>query len=114
MTNPSTLTKEIFTKLNEEHGGRLKPLRASGVDIVVRPLTRGEFDKLSSTLSRARAQGESLSAPSANAIRECLVYPSVEAFNAQLELKPGLALVFSEKLIEMAGANEEAEEITFL
>jgi len=107
------ITKEQFDSLNAEKGGNLKAFAASGAQVILRPMTRDEYDKLTMKLSRARNKDESLSLPMANAVRESLVFPSVEAFNALLEQKPALAMVFGEKLVAMAGAEEEAVELTF-
>lgn len=112
------LTKDEFTQKNTEHSGRLKILSATvdgqDIDIIVRPMTRAEYDKSQQDGRRVVRENTSVQVLYANTVRTCLVAPSVDEFNAALEKYPAIAAIFADKLGEMAGAEAEVREKTFL
>lgn len=109
-----TLNKETLQQLQTEHGNDIMPLQKSGVQVVLRPMTRPEFDRLMDQSAKSRSRDEVPTIHMNNAVRECLLFPTVDEFNAALNKTPGVGIAFASKLIERAGADGEAEEITFL
>lgn len=108
------LTKEEFTEKNAQHAGRLKILSMAGVDVIVRPLTRAEYDRFVQDGAKARQRGDSLSPLYANTVRSALIAPDTATFDHDLNRLPALAEGFVEELLKLAGVTEKVEEKAFL
>lgn len=107
------LTKEIFDGLKQEHSEAF-PLRKGDVEVVLRPMTKQEFERFLDQSAKSRSRDEVPTVHMNNAVRDCLLFPSVDEFNAALNKTPGIGMAFCNKLLEKAGADSEAEEIAFL
>lgn len=112
------MTKEQYLAALADNGGRLKILSLSmpgeEVDVIVRPMRRAEFEKLQNQLLTARQRGDNISTLTNNAVRDCVLAPDTATFNAQLDSYPALGQAIGDKLMEMAGADAEVREKTFL
>lgn len=112
------LTKDEFTQKNAEHAGRLKILSVTigdeDVDVIVRPMSRAEYQKTQEDGRRAVRDGTSVHTVYANTVRACLVAPSREQFNEALERYPAIGAVFADKLGELAGSEAAVREKSFL
>lgn len=108
------LTKEEFTEKNATHAGRLKILSMAGVDVIVRPLSRAEYDRFLQDGAKARQRGDSMSVVYANTVRGCLIAPDAATFDHELNRLPALAEGFTEELLKLAGVTEKVEEKAFL
>ncbi len=96
--------ERTIERLKAEHG-EVYLLEAAGVAVVARPPSRAEYRRF-----RARALDEKNRADALEALtRACVVWPEQAEFDTLLEQKPALAEVFGAKLLELAGAVEEAE-----
>lgn len=82
------LTDEQMAALEAQHGriGRLKSKREGGWEVVFRKPRRAEFKQF-----RARAHNPAQKAEAQEILaRQCVVYPSREAFDALLEDYPAI------------------------
>ncbi|MDV6376368.1 hypothetical protein [Deinococcus arenicola] len=112
------LTKEEFNAKNSEHGGRLEIFSASTskgteIDVIVRPMTRAEYEKFQADLRKAGQRSESTLVPLGNALRGCLIAPSADEFAAQTESLPAIVELFAAELIALAGADAEVKKKSF-
>lgn len=112
------LTETEFNDQNSKHAGRLKILSAelpdgTDFDVILRPMTRLEFDKFQQDMIKARTRGDSLLIPQANAVRACLIAPSADQYDAAIDAAPGLIDAFMEELGKLAGADTKVREKAF-
>lgn len=97
-----TLTKAVFEQLQAEHG-RLAAHRLMGLELVFRPLDRESYRDAVQRVSQEQQRGQSGDHSRAAVVRERLVYPSLDEFNAALSARPALARKAHELLLEVAG-----------
>lgn len=113
------LTKEEFDQKNAANGGRLKIFSvtpepgADEIDIIIRPMTRAEYQKSQSDGRRAARENTSTNVVFANMVRSVLIAPQVETFDAYIERYPALAEHFADKVSEMAGSEAQVREKSF-
>ena len=91
-------------KLKSEHG-EIYAVTIGEITLIVRPPSRAAFrrfvDKSASDTARYAAM-EAL-------LQDCVVWPSPAEFGELLERKPGLVAPVAERLVQLAGAAQEAE-----
>lgn len=100
------LTPEQIAQLKDQHGDNIHMITTDENDsIVAKAPTKPIYEKYKAALfddrKRARAN-EGL-------VRDCLVAPDRETFNAMIETKPALIETYATKLLELAGAREAVE-----
>jgi hypothetical protein len=112
------LTKAQFDVLNGQNGGRLKAFSLDVgprvISVVVRPPTLAEYDRHTSELMDLRTKKERALNATLKLLRNCILAPALEQFNADLELYPAIGDKFGEKALEMTGAEAEVREESFL
>ena len=96
------LTKETFEALKTEHGN-LVAYRLMGLDLVLRPLDRKTYREANERVSQEQQRGQSGDHARASVVRDRLVHPALEDFNATLATKPALARKAYDLLMEVAG-----------
>lgn len=95
---------DVIERLRAEHG-EIYQLEAAGEAVIARPPTRAEYRRFRAKVLDEKGREAALE----TLTRACVVWPDTSAFDALLERKPALAEVFGAKLLELAGAVEEAE-----
>jgi hypothetical protein len=91
---------EVVKELKTKHAGvPLSLLSAGGNHVVVRPPSREEWGKF----RKYGADPELRVHAGPNLLRDCLVHPSLEAFDTALGKMPGLAEAFAGEVVELAG-----------
>lgn len=98
------IAPEILAKLAES-GIELHLLSSGEHHIVVKQPDRATYKRFRSMVAD---QAKRADAPEA-LVRDCVVYPDRDGFNALLERHPALGDVFAAKLLDIAGMNSEAE-----
>lgn len=99
--------KTITAKVRETYEGELKYLKLEdGTEVIIRPATRAEmnrFDDMTSDPKRRSKAGSVL-------VRACVLYPSSDAFEQLLEKKPAVVHGIFDRVTELSGAANVAEE----
>lgn len=98
------LTNEIITRLKSEHE-ELHQLTAGELTFVVVPPSRAAWQRFSERVTDDAKRLHALE----QLARDCVVFPSAEAFDNVLQKKPATAAALFPKLSELAGAVEEVE-----
>ena len=91
-------------KLKNEHG-EIYAVEAGDSTIVVRPPTRAAFRRF---VEKAAGDNTRYVAME-NLLRDCVVWPSPADLDGLLERKPGLVAPVAERLVQLAGAAQEAD-----
>lgn len=95
---------KIIDKLKAEHG-EIYAVGIAGTTIIVRPPSRAAFRRFAD-----KAAGDSgRYAAMENLLRDCVVWPPLAELDALLERKPGIAAPIAERLVQLAGAAQEAD-----
>lgn len=113
--NFAGLNPEAIEGLRREHGeDRVKKLYVQGkIELIVRAPSRAEFDRfMASTLKIQKNTAEGLAA-ARTLLMDCLLAPDPRDAKAQLDKYPALTEKFAEKVLEMAGADDEVREEAF-
>lgn len=98
------LDASLVDRLKAEHG-EVYLVRAAGAEVVVRPPRRAEYRRFRALVMDESRRADALE----RLVRDCTVHPAPEELDDLLERKPALAEVVGAKLLELAGAQEEAE-----
>ncbi|HEX2863663.1 MAG TPA: hypothetical protein VHN99_03775 [Deinococcales bacterium] len=99
------LDPKLVEQLKAEHGDTLKLLKAAGETVVVRPPRKVEYERFRDASFDEKKRARALE----QLVREAVVHPSRDEFDALLQRKPALSEVFGARVIELAGAAVEAE-----
>lgn len=97
------LNPETIANLKEKHSD-IYLLEAGEHEVVVRPPTRGEYRRFRAMATDDRKKPEAVE----TLLRDCVLYPESAEIERLLEKKPALADIFGGKVLELAGATEEA------
>lgn len=98
------LDAKTIDKLKAEHG-EIYAVETAGVTIVVRPPSRAAFRRFADRA--ADSNGRYLAMETL--LRDCVVWPTLPELDALLERKPGIAAPIAERLVQLAGAAQEAD-----
>lgn len=105
MSDKKKLDPAIVADLKAKHGDDLRTLTAGGVTVIVKSPTRAVWTQFRAATADATKRVVALE----QLCRSCIINPSPEDLGALFERKPGLAESFGSRLVELAGAMEEAE-----
>lgn len=106
----------LFNRLKRQHGGRLRALGLDGLpetDVVVRPPTRLEYTNFKTQAAKSRNNDSAQIRLMEGLVRQCLVWPTKEEFDALLENYPALADSYSEEVMKLAGATDKVSVKNF-
>lgn len=93
---------------NENPGVELRQLTADDTEdtFIFKAPTRGEYKRFRKMANDPGQRSEAIEA----LFWGCLVYPPAQEVRAIMELRPGLADTFGDKLTDWAGAGQEVRE----
>lgn len=98
------IPQEALDQAKATHGEVFR-LDHDEASVLVRPPKRAEYRKFKATiLGNQAAAADALE----TLLREVVVYPAPEAFDAMLDRWPGLSETFGQKVLEIAGVSEQA------
>ena len=95
---------KTIEKLKSEHG-EIYAVEVGGATLIVRPPTRAAFRRFVDKSANETARYTAME----NLLRDCVVWPSPTELNELLERKPGIVAPVAERLVQLAGAAQEAE-----
>jgi hypothetical protein len=99
------LNDKVISELKEKHGDALVAVEASGVTLVFKRPTRGEFDRW---FDKRSDHGTAAARELAQA---CLVYPARDEMIAALDQRPAMLMCrggILDAITELAGLSEDA------
>ena len=99
------ISADIQAKLTAEHG-EVYVLEASDVAIAVKNPSPAAFDRFMST---SAAKKENAHRALGQLVRDALVYPSAEDYDAAIAKRPGLAVTFGSEVAKIAGLVDEVD-----
>jgi len=98
---------EITSRIRASgYDGELRLWKGGDFEVIGKAPSRGEFLRFQEMATDPKKRSKATEA----LVRACIVYPPGAELEAMLDKKPGLALTFGEKLVELAGAGVEVEE----
>lgn len=104
--DPKTeLTQAKIDALKAAHGELRKVTTKRGDAYVVRGATTAEWRRFRSESASDRARANATE----TLVRACVVHPETAAFSAALEKQPGLVEVLAEHVVQLSGAETDAQ-----
>jgi hypothetical protein len=103
MEGQSSFSDEALAAARAQHG-EVTELSASGVSVLVRAPSRGEYKRFRSDSFDAAKRSDAVE----RLCRACVVAPDAATFDRILDARPALADVFGARVLELAGATAEA------
>lgn len=91
-------------RLKDEHG-EVYILTADDAEVVVRMPSIPEFDRFMASMGDEKKSAKGLK----QLVRDVLVHPSREDFDAIVSRRPGIFLSFAKEVAHISGATVEAE-----
>lgn len=91
--------------LKREHG-EVYVISAAGCEIAVRMPTVHEFERFQDSIASDKKKG---TRALAQLVRDCLVFPSREEYDAIVARRPGLPVSFGSEVVKIAGLVDEVE-----
>jgi hypothetical protein len=96
------IPKETVQQLKTEHPGvQLYRVTNSKLEFILRPPTEAEFKRWQDTNKNDPLAGDRL-------VTDCVLYPSADDFKGLVSLKPALVASLGEKVLEIAGFDQNA------
>lgn len=102
---PLVPTAQQIEALKQDNGEIFLLTAETGDCIVVKPPTKIQYKRFKDTATNEKKKAYATE----DLVRDCLVFPSLEQFNALLEKRPALPDVFGAAVLNIAGGAEEAQ-----
>lgn len=99
-----SLSPEVLERL-AAMGMELHHLSSDEYDVVVKRPDRPSYKRFKSMMSDPQKRVDALE----QLMRDCLVHPTRQEFDAMLDKRPALGDLFGARVLELAGLTAEAE-----